>query len=195
MVQQTRLGATRSIETTPIVAHCRMKPRRAQMFKLAKVLTLAWMLIAAATSAGQTQTLSATDIESIRSVIESQLAAFATDDAQTAFSFASEGIRGTFGTADNFLAMVKSSYPVVYRPASVLFLEPEKIGDEIMQGVETPALIELQLGLPCQSCHCHDLFAAFAPSAPIHIIGAVFQYGAERLDLADFGDAVGVIAA
>ena len=32
--------------------------------------------------------------------------------------------------------MVKASYPVVYRPASVLFLGPEQIDDEVMQGVQ-----------------------------------------------------------
>jgi hypothetical protein len=40
-----------------------------------------------------------------------------------------------FGTADRFVAMVRASYPVVYRPASVAFLVPEASGDDIVQGV------------------------------------------------------------
>ena len=76
------------------------------------------------------------DAEAIRALIESQLAAFAADDAETAFSFASENIQKTFGTAERFLAMVRASYPVVYRPASVNFLEPERLDGVIVQVVE-----------------------------------------------------------
>lgn len=94
------------------------------------------MLVASTSARSQTDFVSAADAQSIRTVIEAQLAAFAADDAEAAFSIASEGIRKSFGTADNFLAMVKASYPVVYRPATVLFLDPERLAGEIMQGVE-----------------------------------------------------------
>ena len=67
--------------------------------------------------------------------MQAQLDAFAADDAKRAFSYAGPGIREMFGTADRFLAMVKSSYPVVYRPATVAFLVPEPLGDEVIQGV------------------------------------------------------------
>jgi hypothetical protein len=40
-----------------------------------------------------------------------------------------------FGNADRFMAMVRSSYPVVYRPASVAFLVPEWLDRELIQGV------------------------------------------------------------
>ena len=80
--------------------------------------------------------ISETDAQSIRTIIEAQLAAFAADDAATAFSFASENIQKTFGTPENFLAMVRASYPVVYRPASVDFLEPEAVDEAIIQAVE-----------------------------------------------------------
>ena len=76
------------------------------------------------------------DAQAIRSVIEAQLAAFAADDAEKAFSFASEGIRQTFATAQVFIAMVKLNYSVVYRPASVWFLDPEQVDDNVMQPVE-----------------------------------------------------------
>ena len=54
--------------------------------------------------------------------IEAQLAAFAADDADKAFSYAAPGIRALFITAERFLSMVREGYPVVYRPASVTFL-------------------------------------------------------------------------
>jgi len=98
------------------------------------LLTLA--LLASTGVRTQSNAISPADARAIRAVIEAQLEAFSADDAQAAFSFASQGIRKTFGTANNFLAMVKASYPVVYRPASVLFLDPEQVADEIMQGVE-----------------------------------------------------------
>ncbi len=56
----------------------------------------------------------------IRTVIQRQIQAFREDDADLAFSFASPGIQDQFGTAQNFLQMVKATYPVVYRPRSVI---------------------------------------------------------------------------
>ena len=63
--------------------------------------------------------VSAADAKAVRSVIEAQLAAFAADDADKAFSFAAPGIRAMFITAERFLSMVREGYPVVYRPVSV----------------------------------------------------------------------------
>jgi hypothetical protein len=40
-----------------------------------------------------------------------------------------------FGTAAQFMRMVQGTYPVVYRPASVLFLKAEAAGDELVQPV------------------------------------------------------------
>lgn len=54
------------------------------------------------------------DINAIRGVILAQLAAFADDDAELAFSFASSAIRRRFGTAEPFLEMVRNHYPVVH---------------------------------------------------------------------------------
>lgn len=64
------------------------------------------------------------DARAVRAVIEAQLAAFAADDAERAFSYAAPSIRETFGTAERFMTMVRRGYPVVYRPTSVRFLEP-----------------------------------------------------------------------
>jgi len=103
---------------------------------LLKSLAVALMLLAVAPAYPQQDVVSLADAHSIRTVIENQLAAFTADDAEGAFAFASESIRATFGTADHFLAMVKARYPVVYRPSTRLFLDLQKIGDEIVQSVE-----------------------------------------------------------
>ena len=68
--------------------------------------------------------LSSDDVGAMRRVIDAQLAAFARDDEQGAFSLASPGIRERFGTAATFAAMVREQYAVVYRPASRRFLRP-----------------------------------------------------------------------
>lgn len=65
--------------------------------------------------------VTSTDRQAIRAVIEHQLIAFQHDDAEKAFSFASDDIQAKFVTAANFLQMVKLAYPAVYRPRAVLF--------------------------------------------------------------------------
>lgn len=77
-----------------------------------------------------------TDAKAVRALIEAQLAAFASDDADRAYSFAAPSIQTMFVNADRFLAMVRESYPVVYRPASVAFLQPEWIDGKLIQRVQ-----------------------------------------------------------
>ena len=57
----------------------------------------------------------------IEAVISQQIDAFKAGDVDTAFSFASPGIQGIFGSADNFGMMVQGGYPMVWRPGSVSF--------------------------------------------------------------------------
>ena len=106
------------------------------MSRLARIVFLMLTLIGRPEVHADPNVIAEADAQAIRTLIESQLAAFAADDAQTAFSFASENIQKTFGTAENFLAMVRATYPVVYRPASVNFLEPERIDDLVVQVVQ-----------------------------------------------------------
>ena len=82
------------------------------------------------------EALSAKDEKAVQTVVQSQLAAFAKDDADKAFSYAAPELRKTIGNASAFMAMVKNSYPVVYRPASVAFLKPESSGDDVIQRVQ-----------------------------------------------------------
>src|SRR5215470_14612180 len=79
--------------------------------------------------------LARADARQVRAVVEAQLDAFARDDAERAFSYAAPGIRTMFGDAERFMAMVRRSYPVVYRPASVAFLVADADGDEVVQPV------------------------------------------------------------
>jgi hypothetical protein len=101
------------------------------MIALLRALVLALVpLIASAQGA-----VPAADARAVRAVIEAQLDAFRRDDAARAFSLATPGIRETFGNAENFLAMVRASYAVVYRPKSVLFETPQLIDGELLQPV------------------------------------------------------------
>ena len=84
----------------------------------------------------QASSLTPADSRAVRGVVEAQLAAFAKDDAVKAFSFAAPNVRETFGTATNFMSMVRSGYPVVYRPASVTFLTAQLRDKQVVQRVQ-----------------------------------------------------------
>jgi len=75
------------------------------------------------------------DARAVRAVIEAQLDAFRHDDAARAFALSTPGVRETFRSAENFLAMVRTSYAVVYRPKSVIFETPQLIDDQVIQPV------------------------------------------------------------
>jgi hypothetical protein len=74
-------------------------------------------------------TLAEPEASAVRKVVEAQLEAFAADDAERAFSYASTGIRSQFGDAATFMAMVRGGYPMVVRPAAVSFLQAQMIPD------------------------------------------------------------------
>ena len=80
--------------------------------------------------------VTAADAKAVRAVIQSQLDAFAADDAPRAFALAAPAIRLLFGNPDNFIAMVRTGYPVVYRPATVNFLQPEAVDGDVLQRVQ-----------------------------------------------------------
>jgi hypothetical protein len=84
----------------------------------------------------QASPLSAADETQVRAVVEGQLAALARDDAVKAFSFAAPNVRAAVGTANRFMAMVRASYPAIYRPASTAFLKPEDHHGQVIQRVQ-----------------------------------------------------------
>ena len=87
-------------------------------------------------AASSQNTLTAKDEKAARDLVAAQLAAFAADDSIKAFSFASASIQKRFQSPDNFMNMVRAHYPVVYRPATVAYLKPEKDGDAVIMKVE-----------------------------------------------------------
>jgi hypothetical protein len=100
---------------------------------MVRALTLALLLgLAAASPAAE---LSAADAKAIRAVIAEQLEAFARDDGAGAFALATRGIRERFRTAEIFMEMVRTGYPVVYRPKSVQFEPPALVDGEVIQPV------------------------------------------------------------
>ena len=99
---------------------------------LARWLAAACLLVALAPAWALTEA----DERSVRAVVEAQLAALARDDAATAFSFAAPNVRAAVGTASRFMAMVRQSYPAIYRPASTAFLKPEDHHGQVIQRVQ-----------------------------------------------------------
>ncbi len=61
------------------------------------------------------------DRTAIQNVIASQIKAFRTDNAATAYSYAAPNIKAIFPTPDTFMEMVRSGYRSVYRPQSFDF--------------------------------------------------------------------------
>jgi hypothetical protein len=89
-----------------------------------------WILLLALAPFAALAQVKAADAAAVRKVIEAQIDAFRKDDAERAFSYATAEIRLTFGTPQNFMEMVRSSYAVVYRPRSVAFDAPVYAGDD-----------------------------------------------------------------
>jgi len=103
---------------------------RATVRRSLLLAVLAWLPLPALAQTGP-----AAETRAIRAVVQAQLDAFAADDAGRAFFYAAPAIRAMFGTPERFLAMVRSGYPVVYRPATVTFLHPERVQGQWVQGV------------------------------------------------------------
>ncbi len=66
--------------------------------------------------------LRADDAADIRGVIGHQIEAFEADDLTTAYSFASPTIRSIFPSPEIFGSMVRQGYPMIWRPAEVIYL-------------------------------------------------------------------------
>ena len=71
----------------------------------------------------------------IEATIQGQITAFLAEDVATAFGFAAPNIKGFFGTAENFGAMVRQGYPMVWNPSAVRMLELRDVQGNLMQRV------------------------------------------------------------
>lgn len=67
--------------------------------------------------------LAAQDDAAIRDVIGNQLQAFTDRDVAEAWTYASPMIQRLFGTAENFGAMVRNGYPMVWDNSDAEFLD------------------------------------------------------------------------
>lgn len=74
--------------------------------------------------------------DAISDVIADQLRDFAAGDVDGAFDHASPGIRGLFGSAERFGAMVQQGYPMVWRHRSFRMGERRDIAGALWQRVE-----------------------------------------------------------
>lgn len=72
----------------------------------------------------------------IEGVIGAQIEAMRADDFATAFDYASPNIQSRFGSADNFAAMVRGGYPMVWKPSGLRYLELREIAGALWQKVQ-----------------------------------------------------------
>lgn len=71
----------------------------------------------------------------IEATIQNQFDAFLAEDAARAFTYASPMIQGIFGSSDNFGAMVRQGYPMVWDPANVRMLDLRRENGRLSQRV------------------------------------------------------------
>ncbi len=105
-----------------------------RVFALALGLVLA-LMAGRAVAAGSEDALAPalSPIEEVQAVIESQLIAFQNRDGAGAFFHAAPGIKGAFGDADTFMAMVERGYNVIYANSGWTFVEGQVQGQQAAQ--------------------------------------------------------------
>jgi Domain of unknown function (DUF4864) len=101
---------------------------------LAVLLCVATLSVAReAPSATADATLSAAEWQAIKGAISEQLAALKAGDGPKAFAHASPAIRQQFGTATDFLAMVRTAYGALIAARYTEFLEGAVIDGNVLQ--------------------------------------------------------------
>ena len=108
----------------------RSRSRRA-LLRVAASLAVGIVFARVATAAEKK--LSRAQWLAIRKVISDQLAALRAGDAETAFGYASPGIRAQFGNAATFMAMVRETYSALIEARYTEFLEGAVIDGVIVQ--------------------------------------------------------------
>jgi hypothetical protein len=73
--------------------------------------------------------------DAIQDVIDSQMQAFRSGDAASAFTFASPMIQSMFGTPDNFGLMVQRGYPMIWNSAAVDYLGVREVEGRTVQRI------------------------------------------------------------
>ena len=100
-------------------------------------LALAVMLAGLSVQA-QAEEFGAADQAELQRIISTQIAAFHADDGAKAFSFATPNLQKRFMSPSNFMRMVKSGYPAVYRAQSFNFAG---ISDELGKPTQRVTII------------------------------------------------------
>lgn len=98
-------------------------------------LVLMAMLIAPVAHAAPpgAATLPRAQWKAIETVIEQQRAALVAGDGTKAMAFATPALRGQFGTPENFMRMVRSSYAALLEARATRFLEGAVIEGTVVQ--------------------------------------------------------------
>jgi hypothetical protein len=100
------------------------------------VILLSGLLARDAVTAAEPVTrITSADAAAIHAVVQSQLEALADDDATAAFELATPTKRTLFGSAENFLRMLKEQYSPIYRPQLALFSAPQLVDGNAIQVV------------------------------------------------------------
>jgi hypothetical protein len=73
------------------------------------------------------------DALAVAELVRAQLAAFARDDAGSAYALTSPGIRARFRDARTFMEMVREHYAIVCAPREVTFLEVVRVRGRLAQ--------------------------------------------------------------
>ena len=97
------------------------------------LFVLALPFPAAAQSPFSVTALRAAEWKAIESVIREQLAAMKAGDSAKAFAQAAPAIRQQFGTAENFLAMVRTGYGALIAARYTEFLEGAVVEGNVIQ--------------------------------------------------------------
>ena len=107
------------------------------MIKIKLYVTLFFLISSSFLSQANAQSLSDSDKIRVKQTVQNQLDAFARDDFEAAYSYASPSIKKIFQSYLDFEVMIKNSYQAVYRPKSIDF--------GVVQSVETGALLKVYL--------------------------------------------------
>ena len=106
---------------------------RTPLARAVLVLWAAWVAFAATAAPPPGPTLPAEEWQAIRAVVEAQLAALKAGDGARAMTYATPGIRVQFGTPENFLQMVRTSYAALLDARHTQFLEGAVIDGATIQ--------------------------------------------------------------
>jgi len=106
------------------------------MTRQAKITRLSAGLLAIAVLAfAAAYALKSDNQEGIRAAITAQIEAFRRDDGAAAFAIAAPEIQAKFGSPKSFMNMVAATYPQVYRPRRVDFLDSMEADGRFLQKV------------------------------------------------------------